>query len=57
MLTSPRYQDRSRAAEETIRSAFLFENDTSGPGGPWGFLGTQLPEGQSTVATMLKSAG
>ena len=26
MLTSPRYKDRSLAAEETIRSAFCFEN-------------------------------
>ena len=29
MLTSPRYKDRSLAAEETIRSAFLFENATA----------------------------
>ena len=27
MLTSTRYRDRSLAAEETIRSAFEFEND------------------------------
>jgi len=29
MLTSPRYEPRSLAAEETIRSAFLFENETA----------------------------
>jgi uroporphyrinogen-III decarboxylase len=29
MLTSPRYHDRSLAAEETIRSAFEFENDVA----------------------------
>ena len=29
MLTSTRYRDRSLAAEETIRSAFEFENDTA----------------------------
>lgn len=29
MLTSPRYQERSIAAEETICSAFLFENETA----------------------------
>jgi uroporphyrinogen-III decarboxylase len=29
MLTSPRYRDRSLAAEETIHSAFLFENETA----------------------------
>ena len=28
-----------------------------GPGGPWGYLGTQLPLGQHTLGTMLKSVG
>ena len=28
-----------------------------GPGGPWGFLGTRLPIGQHTVATMMRTAG
>jgi arylsulfatase A-like enzyme len=28
-----------------------------GPGGPWGYLGTQMPPGQHTLATMLKSVG
>ena len=28
-----------------------------GPGGPWGFLGTRIPVGHATVATMMKENG
>jgi arylsulfatase A-like enzyme len=45
----------SRVGIMTGRYAWRF--GSSGPGGPWGFLGTRLPVGQHTVATMLKSAG
>ncbi len=45
----------SRVGIMTGRYAWRFGG--SGPGGPWGFLGTRLPVGQHTVATMLKSAG
>ncbi|MCH7727830.1 MAG: sulfatase-like hydrolase/transferase, partial [Planctomycetes bacterium] len=29
----------------------------SGPGGPWGYLGTRLPVGQHTLGTMMRAAG
>ena len=45
----------SRIGIMTGRYAWRFGR--SGPGGPWGFLGTQLPAGQHTVATMLGDAG
>jgi len=45
----------SRIGIMTGRYAWRFGH--AGPGGPWGFLGTRLPPGQHTVATMLKTAG
>lgn len=46
---------QSRTGIMTGRYSWRF--GAPGPGGPWGFLGTRLPAGQHTVATMLKTAG
>lgn len=45
----------SRVGIMTGRYAWRFGH--RGPGGPWGFLGTQLPPGQQTLGTMLQTAG
>ncbi len=45
----------SRIGIMTGRYAWRFGRP--GPGGPWGFLGTRLPAGQHTLATLMRSAG
>ena len=45
----------SRIGIMTGRYAWRFGR--SGPGGPWGFLGTRLPIGQHTVGAMMRTAG
>jgi arylsulfatase A-like enzyme len=45
----------SRIAMMTGRYPWRF--GYRGPGGPWGFIGMQLPPGQHTLGTMMRSAG